>query len=301
MNKQGRQVQGYILILIGGALWGTIGPFIRIMEQLGSNASLTSFLRMFFSFLLLFVFVAVKDGISAFKVSRKQLFFCALLGLVCHGIYNAFYSVAVNLVGVTISAVLLNIAPFFTALISRVFFREGMTRFKVIALCINVIGCILAATGGQIDVATFSFVGILCGFAAGFCYSLTAIFGKVAGESSNVFTMSVYSYFFAALFLALYARPWSEVAMTNGKVLVVGVLYAMLPTIIAYLLYYRGVQIVTESSKVPVLASVEMIVAGILGVLFFQERLHAINFIGIGCVLLSIVLMNAKIKERKRR
>ena len=76
-----------------------------------------------------------------------------MLGLICHGVYNVFYSWAVVRIGVTISAVLLNVAPVFTAVLSAVFFHERITSRKCAALIINVTGCVLAATGGQFTAA----------------------------------------------------------------------------------------------------------------------------------------------------
>lgn len=292
--KENHELQGSLYVMFGGILWGIIGPFIQIMTSFGASTILISFLRMAFSFGILFIFIIGKYGIKALKITTRQLISTALLGLVCHGIYNIFYSMAVNKTGVTISAVLLNIAPFFTAILSVLLFHEKMTIIKIAALAINVMGCVLAATGGKIDLKAFSIVGILFGIAAGFCYSMTPILSRIAGDKGNVFILSTYSYFFAMLFLALYGQPWKEPLITDAKILIIGFLYALIPTVLAYLLYYRGVQLIRESSKVPVIASVEMVVAGILGVAAFGERLNFISLFGIVLLLLSIVMMNTK-------
>lgn len=289
-----KEFRGYALVFIAGALWGVIGPFIRLMENAGSTSYLTSFLRMAFAFIIMAVITIAKFGIRAFRIDKKTLLFCALLGLVCHGIYNVFYSIAVSMAGITIGAVLLDVAPVFTAVISAFLFRERITLFKVFALIINVIGCILAATGGSIDFASASFIGLLCGIAAGFCYSLTAIFGRLAGNGTNPFIISVYSYFFAAVFLGAFLRPWQGGISLNAPILIYGFLYALIPTAIAYLLYYRGVQNITESSKIPVIASIETVMAALIGVFAFSENLNIINIIGIILTLISIALMQSK-------
>lgn len=171
--------------------------------------------------------------------------------------------------------------------------------YQIIALFINVFGCVLAATGGKIDLELFSITGILFGLAAGFCHSMTAILSKIAGDEGNVFTMSTYSYLFATVFLAIYGQPWKEDLITNTSLLLIGLLYAIIPTVVAYLLYYRGVQLIHESSKIPVIASVEMLVAGVLGVFIFNEHLNAINLFGIVLLLFSIMLMNKGRVERR--
>lgn len=295
-GKDDEELKGILLVLLSGILWGFIGPFIQIMSEIGASPILISFLRMSFSFVILFSFIVIKYGVKAFKVDKKQFISSALLGLICHGIYNFFYSIAVNESGVTISAVLLNIAPFFTAITAVIIFHEKMTRFKIVALVVNVLGCMLAATGGQLDFSSQSVIGLLCGLGAGLCYSMTAILGKIAGERGNVLVLSTYSYLFATLFLLVYGIPWKETEFLNPSILLTGFFYALIPTVIAYILYYKGIRLIRESSKVPVIASSEMVVAGVFGILIFKEKMTIVNLFGIGCVLISIIMINKKEK-----
>ena len=290
---QNQEFKGYLQVFIAGALWGCIGPFIQLMEQAGSSTEFTSFLRMTFSFIILAVITVAKFGLPFLRVSKRTLLFCALLGIVCHGIYNVFYSIAVTLTGVTVSAVLMNTAPVFTALASCFWLREKITWIKAAAMIANVTGCALVATGGQVDAMLFSLTGILCGIASGFCYGMTAIIGKLAGEKSNAFVISTYSYLFAAVFLGVFMNPWEQAALWNNKsVLLLGFLYALIPTAIAYIFYYQGLQKITESSKVPVIASVETVIAAVIGVAIFKEQVGTVNLIGIFLVIGSIILMN---------
>ena len=284
---------GAVLIFVTGCLWGSIGLFIRLMSDAGASAALISFLRVAFAFVILAVVTVARSGISVFRVSGRTLLFSAALGLVCHGVYNVFYSWAVTLAGVTVSAVLLRIAPVFTAIISALCFHERITRRKCLALAANVIGCILAATGGQFDGVLLSLTGILCGVAAGLCYALSAIFGRLAGENSDPFVVSTYSYLFAAVFLGLFLRPWAQPIHITPSILGLGFLYALIPTAIAYLLYYRGLQQIRESSRVPVLASMETVVAAVIGVLVLGEELSLVHYLGIAVVMASIVIAAA--------
>lgn len=284
---------GAALIFLTGCLWGSIGLFIRLMSDAGASAAMISFLRVAFAFVILAVVTAARSGISAFRVSGRTLLFSAALGLVCHGVYNVFYSWAVTLAGVTVSAVLLRIAPVFTAIISVLCFHEKITRHKCFALAINVVGCVLAATGGQFDGALLSLTGILCGVAAGLCYALSAIFGRLAGENSDPFVVSTYSYLFAAVFLGIFLKPWIQPIYVTPTILGLGFLYALIPTAIAYLLYYRGLQQIRESSKVPVLASMETVMAAVIGVLVLGEELSLVHYLGIAVVMVSIVIASA--------
>lgn len=296
---QNEEFKGYVQVCIAGILWGCIGPFIQLMEQQGSSFALTSFLRMGFSFLILAIVTITKFGVTSLRVSKKTLVFCVLLGLICHGLNNVVYSIAVTLTGVTVSAVLMNTAPVFTTVFSYLWFREKITWIKTAAMLVNIMGCALAATGGKFDGMVFSLTGAMCGIASGFCYGMTAIIGKMAGEKSNAFVISTYGYLFAAVFLGFFINPWEQAASLNENVLLLGFFYALIPTAIAYIFYYQGLQKITESSKVPVIASVEVIVAAMIGIAMFREPVGLVNGIGILLVIGSIMLMNHRAPLKK--
>lgn len=300
VQKKNSEYMGILLVFLAGALWGIIGFFVTELERAGSTPSMTSFLRVFFAFLLMAVITGAKFGWRTFLVDKKTFLFCALLGLVCHGIYNMFYSLAVTMAGVSVSAVLLNIAPVFTLIFSVICFSEKPTWLKVFAAFVDMAGCILVATNGEFQFAAFSLTGILCGVGAGFCYSMTAVIGKFAAERTNPFVMSTYSYFFAAAFLGLYMRPWSGgMAVINKQILLWGFLYALIPTAFAYLLYYWGLKKITENSKVPVIASVETVVAAAVGILVYREPVGAAGIAGIVMVMLSVVMLSVSGKRNR--
>lgn len=267
------------------------------MSDAGVSAEMISFLRVAFAFVILMVITLLPSGASAFRVSRKTIACSAGLGLICHGIYNIVYRWAVVRIGVIISAVLLNVAPVFTAILSAMLFREQITSRKCIAILVNMIGCALAVTGRNFSLAALSISGILFGVAAGLCYGLTATFGRLAGEDGDPFLISTYSYLFAALFLLICLKPWAVPLTITPAIAGLGFLYALIPTALGYVLYYRGVQELAENSKAPVIASVETVVTAILGMAVLGEKLSLLHYMEIAIVMASIMLM----KQRRSR
>ncbi len=288
------QYIGPAYIAIAGALWGIIGLFIELMHRAGASSDEISFLRVLFSFLILAVMTLFKYGIRSFRMDRNTFLAAALLGIICHGIYNIFYSMAVMMAGITVSAVLLNVAPLFTALISVFFFKEKISRGKYGALALNMFGCIIATTGGPMDLASLSIPGILCGIGAGLCYALTAVFGKLAGNASNIFVISTWSYLFATLSLLPFSHPILYMSGMHSDLLVLGFLFALIPTALAYLFYYEGVKRMKDLSRVPVLASLETVIAALTGACLFAESIGLIRLSGILIILLSIFMMSKK-------
>ena len=290
MKREGQR-GGYLLILLAGLLWGGIGLFVKQLERCGSTPALTAFLRMAFAFVLFLPACAARGGLRSLRLGRRELIFCALQGLVCYGLFNMLYSLSVTLVGVSVGAVLLYTAPVFTLLFSLVLFREPFTLRKLAAILLNILGCALTATGGRVDGGSLSLRGILIGVGAGFCYALTPIFGHYGSRRMDPMPMALYSYLFAAVFLLLRLRPWTGELRLGGGVLLWGALFALMPTVLAYFLYYRGLRLVREPSRVPVVASVETVAAALLGTLVYHDRLGAAGILGILLVVGSIAVL----------
>lgn len=278
-----------LLIFIAGVLWGTIGIFVNELNSLGASSPQICFLRMFAGFLIMSAAAFVKNKKNFFAVDKKTLLLCAGLGLISHGFFNIFYTASIKLNGMGIACVLMYSAPVFTAIASKIFFHEKISSLKIFALVLNILGCIFTVTGGKIfNNPELSLIGISAGLGTGFCYGMAAIFGKAA-EKVDASIISAYSYLFAALFLLIFNTPGLE--NLNAKILGTGFLYGLIPTSLAYIVYYNGLKKIRDTSKVPVIASIEPIAAVLIGMIIYNEQVEAANFLGIAVVFLSIVIM----------
>lgn len=290
--------KGYALIFLAGALWGTIGLFVKLLISAGAGSGIISFCRMLFAFILILAFGLIKKGPAVLKIGKRTLVSCIFMALFCQALYNLAYTEAIDNLGMAMGAVLLYTAPVFTAVFALLIFRERFTAVKSIALAVNIAGCTLAVTGGNFGDTVFSFYGVCMGLAAAVMYSLSAIIGRFAAEDGDPVTVAVYVFLFASVFAGVFTKPWRYMAeLTDVKFLVFAVLYALIPTVAAYLIYYKGLGMVTESSRVPVFASVETVVAAILGAAVFSEEMNIIKGAGIALVMISIYIMNRKQKK----
>ena len=293
-----RTVRKYTLIMLSGILWGTIGLFIKVLDAKGSTSEYTTFMRMFFAFVLLLAVTLIKEGTAAFRIGKSTILSCALLGFVSMSLNNLCYTNAVNRLGMSLAAAILYMAPIFTSIQSKLLFHEKIGKNKLIALALNVLGCVLAATGGRLSPESLSVAGLLFGIGAAFAYSTQNIFGRLATDEASPFVVATYNFFFAAVFTLAAARPFSGMSDPfDPQILLWGLLFGLIPTTIAYLLYFAGIQGLTETSKVPVFCSLELVVATILGGLLFSEDLPPASLLGTAMILVSIVLMNRQTAE----
>ena len=195
--------------------------------------------------------------------------------------------------GMATAAVFLYTSPIYVAVLSRLFFREPLTGNKILAILINMVGCILTVTGGEFADMKVSAFGLIMGILAGFTYALLPILTRTGAVDENPYTAAFYGQVFGTLLLFFLIRPWQNIGVSfSWKILFVLIGFGIIPSAMAYVAYYGGLSKITETSKVPVMASVETVVAAGIGLLAFGQKLGAVKLLGIALVLCSIAVMN---------
>lgn len=116
-------------------------------------------------------------------------------------------------------------------------------------------------------------------------------------------TILFYSFLSGSAVLAVMVRPWETIGDISGllPVFAASAAYGAIPTVGAYMLYMRGLSKKPATSKVPVIASVETVVAALIGILVFTEDVTLYKLIGILCVMISIFIMNMQGEDRHSR
>lgn len=290
------------MVLCAGVLWGSIGFFVRKLNELGVDTGLTAFMRIFCGWLILIpllLVMSMKTGKNYFRISKKGILQCLLMGIVTQAFFNLSYSGCINSVGVAMGSVLLYTAPIFVAILSRLLFKEEINARKGIALVINLVGCFIMVTGGDLSVLKVSGIGILLGVGAGFFYAMVTILGKFTSDEVDPFTLVFYNFLFGWISLVIFTNPIPKIAAVSSPYFwLLGFGYGLIPTVGSYLFYMNGISHDVELSRVPIIASVEPIIATLIGLLVFSENISLVNAIGLVIVLFSIVLMNSGRKEK---
>lgn len=292
--------RGYLMIFGAGCLWGMIGFFVKHLSALGADPGSIAFVRLFTAALILLGIFTVSGRLSCLRIDGQSLFFCALLGVLTQGMFNYFYNSAILSVGVATAAILLYISPVFVCIMSVMFFREHMGACKCAALFMNLLGCVMVVTDGDLSRLGASRIGILLGVGAAFTYSLCAIIGRVAADRLEPGAVAFYGLLFGSITMAVIARPWDTLpGVISVRFVIYAVGFGLISTVCAYLLYFSGISRVREISRVPVIASVEVLVSALVGMLVFSEKAGWIKITGVAVILLSIVLINVQWKGRR--
>lgn len=143
-------------------------------------------------------------------------------------------------------------------------------------------------------------MGLTLGAIAGFLYALNTIIGKVATGGDDPETMTFYMLLFSAITMGIFAKPWQHLALfTNSTFLFWAILNSMFTGMLANLLYLKGLSLNVDASKATIIASAEVVIATLPGVLLLSEKINFVGTFGIVIMLVSIVLMNVNIPKKK--
>ena len=288
----------YTSIIFAAIFWGTMGVFVNGLSALGLSTVQIAMLRALVSCGFMAVMIFCKDR-KLFRIQFRDLWMFFGSGILSYFLFNNCYFTAIKSVGVAVASVLLYTAPVFVTLMSCLFFREKLTKKKVLCLFLAVGGCSLVSGLASGGTETVSPEGILIGLASGFTYALYSIFSTVALRKYPAITVTFYTFLFGAAAAFAIGDPvntFRSIANPTGLLwaLALGIISGAVP----YFLYTFGLSGV-HASHASVLATVEPVVASLIGIFFYREKADVFTVCGIVMIIGASILLNVQIKTKK--
>ncbi len=284
----------FIMVILAACLWGIAGIFVRTLNGSSFTQMQTVSGRTFFSALILGIIIIFKD-LKLLKIRLKDIWVFASAGIFSIVLFNYSYYTTMSLTSLSVAAVLLYTAPFIVVILSIFLFKERMTLNKLIACIIAFLGCCFVSglfdSSHRINSKTL-FFGLLTGFG----YALYTIFGKLLLKKGyQTLTITFYIFSFASIGCLPLSNPAATVKALISEPLSLTVLFlmAVFNTVLPYIFYTTGLSGV-DPSVAPIIATIEPVVATLVGVIIYNESITVLGVFGIILVLLSVVILNRK-------
>ena len=291
------QKKAYLSIISAAALWGCIGVFLRLLTAAGLDSMESVAVRSTVAAILYFFWLLFTDR-AAVRVRLQDLWYFVGTGIFSVLFFNWCYFNAISLSALSVAAVLLYTSPVFVMLLSALCFQEPITPRKIGALLLTFCGCVLVAGLFPAGVGSISAAAVLFGLGSGFGYALYSIFSKLALKRYSPSTITFYTFLFSALGSLPLSRLWEDASLLlDPRAILGGLGIGVLCCILPYLLYTHGLTGM-ETGRASIMASVEPVVATIVGAAVFHERMGLLSYCGVVLVLSAVVLLNAGPKRR---
>ena len=285
---------GPTLIIIAACFWGSMGIFVRHLEAYGFTAIQIVSIRLTLAAVIFSILQIFIDR-AGFKIALRDIPLFLGLGLGSILFFTICYFSAITIMPLSTAAILLYTSPIWIMLMAALFFQEKLNARKLIALGLAFAGCVLVSgiSGDGITV-----VGLLLGLGSGLGYGLYSILGTVALRRYSPYTVTTWTFIFAACGSWCVCRPADMILKFAGAeklpmLLGFCVLTALITAVIPFLTYTLGLRTV-EASKAGIIATLEPVVATIIGIVCFGEGLTILSAAGILLVLAAVVVLNIK-------
>lgn len=271
-------VIGALCVVGAAAAWAFIGVFTRELGARGVEASDVAAWR---ALLGGACFVLHRVVVGGDRPTRRDAGPLTLFAVVGVAVFFAALPLAVEAGGITIAYVLLYTAPAWVAVGAVILFGERLGHREIGLVVATVGGATLVALSGGTNVI-ISAPSVAWGLAAGWSYASYYLLGRRLFDRLGAVTTYAICLPAGGAMLALVVRPPLPTARAWPWLIGLAVLSTWLP----YVLLAEGLARL-PSSRAVVIATVEPVLAALLGTALYGERLGSVGWIGAAIVFSS--------------
>jgi len=274
---------GYLLMISSMIIWGSVGIFVRYIDQ---PPEVIVFFRVFIAFIVLGILKLIKkkDSTSS-KLSFKEYSILSMSGLFI-ALNWLFFFRAIKVTTIASATMSYYVAPVLVTLLSVFLLKESINKKTLIAVGLSFSGIILMTLMGSQKESGFNILGVGYGLIAAFFYALVTISVKklkdVPSHKITLFQMGISSLIFLPAI--------RNMKRFNTLSLILMIIVGVIHTCIALNLYFEGIKRI-KVQHVGVLSYIDPLGAVILGGLFFNEMPGISTIIGGGMILSATYLI----------
>jgi len=278
-------------------MWGLIGLFVKPLLAVGFSPLQVAALRVTIGALLLGLFLLMQDR-SLLAIRLRDVPILAGTGIAGIAFFNWCYFSSISSGPISVATALLYTSPVFVNFFAWLFLHERLTAGKIGNIVLNGLGCLFVTGVLPATEAHVSPFNLATGLGAGVGYALYSLLSKRALLRLEPVTVTLYSFLFAGLFLAPISGlspPFGFGFDDRAWLYLLGL--GLFPTALAFLAYARGLKRM-ETGRASIMATIEPVVAVIVGAGAFGERLSFWQLAGIALILASACA--GKIERREK-
>lgn len=273
--------------------WGTLGYFAKLLYAEGVSFESLVVMRAGVGWLAVMLFLLATGGLGKLAVARRDLLFLVPLGLVGIGAFYLFYFFTLQESTVGTAAILLYSSPAFVVLLAWLLQGEGLGLFKILALFLTGSGILLVVGGYDPANLEVGPLVLATGLLSGLTYGLYSIFGNpVAGRLPSAVVLAYALFFGTVLLFGPALSTLDTLAGLSPTSYANLFMLAVVHTAGAFALYTYGLGKL-GAGRAAIIATVEPVVAGAMGVALLGEELTVVKVVGAVLVLGGAVLAQA--------
>jgi drug/metabolite transporter, DME family len=236
------------------------------------------------------LFLLLTRGIKDLRVAPRDLLFLIPQGIAGIGAFYLFYFFTVRESTVGTAAILLYSSPAFVVLLAWLFLKESLSLSRLVALVFTFGGILMVVGAYDLTALEVRPVVLATGLLSGLTYGLYSMFGKPLTGHLSPATILSYALGIGALLLFVAALPTLDTLVGLSPIsYALLFMLAVVHTSLAFGLYTEGLKRL-EAGQAAIVATVEPVVAGAVGIILLSEELSALKLFGALLVLAGAML-----------
>ena len=294
---------GMLSTFVGGTLWGINGVMGNYLF-LNKNVTTPWLIpyRLILAGFLLLGYLYYKKGFKIFDVLKnpKDLFQIVLFGFIgMLGTQYTYFS-AIQFSNAAIATVLTYFGPTLVLIYMCLREKRKPLKYEIVSICLSSFGVFLLATHGDITSLQISFKALVWGILS----ALSVVFYTVQPESLlkkyGASIVVAWGMMIGGIFIAFVTKPWNISVTFDFITFLVLMLIIVFGTIIAFILYLTGVNIIGPT-KASIIACIEPVAATICAILFLGVTFDFLDVIGFLCIISTIFIVAYFDKKAKKK
>ena len=295
-----RPVLGYAMVLIATALWGINGSMAKAALSSGLTSLRLTEVRSTGAALLLVAALAATRP-QGLRITRGELPFLLLFGVIGLAFVQLFYFVAIHRLDIGIALLIQYLAPVLIALYARLVLKEGVRRRVWAALILSLGGLSLV-----VDIwrgVALDGVGVAAALISAVTFALYILLAEKAVTRRDPVSLLALGFTFAALFWAIVQPWWSfPTEYLDDRIHMEGELFSstlpvwallvgvvLVGTIVPFLLLVGALRHI-PATRAGVTAMFEPVAGALVAWAWLGESLTTTQLIGGAIVLTGILL-----------
>jgi len=294
---------GMLSTFVGGTLWGINGVMGNYLF-LNKNVTTPWLIpyRLILAGFLLLGYLYYKKGSKIFDILKnpKDLLQIVLFGLIgMLGTQYTYFS-AIQFSNAAIATVLTYFGPTLVLIYMCLREKRKPLKYEIVSICLSSFGVFLLATHGDITSLQISFKALVWGILS----ALSVVFYTVQPESLlkkyGASIVVAWGMMIGGIFITFVTKPWNISVTFDFVTFLVLMLIIVFGTIIAFILYLTGVNIIGPT-KASIIACIEPVAATICAILFLGVTFDFLDVIGFICIISTIFIVAYFDKKAKKK
>lgn len=291
-------LKGVLLVSLGATSYGMLAPFVKMAYDEGfttPEVTIAQYLYGILGILIINGFQKIKKGNDVVNASKKNIFQLMLAGTSL-GMTSVFYYLAIKYIPVSIAIILLMQTVWMGVAFETILEKKRPSTQKIVSVLIVLIGTALATNITQ-EKVDFEWAGIVLGLLSAASFTGTMLTANRVATHVSPAQRSLFMLLGGTVIAFGFAFA-TQTATFNMEILMKwGIVLALFGTIIPPLLFNSGFPL-TGMGLGSILSALELPVSVLMAYFLLDEKVTAIQWLGIVLIILAIVIMNVNFRKK---